>query len=229
MVGFLEKHGRSLKKEIPFYVGGEDAFCIRRTGEAQFGALDRKAILDSGLTLMMSPEPAVVADHAFTTGRIGQVSFETPLRPTTPRVVGPRRRSGQALRRGRSQRGALDYHVALLTLGRDLAPPNHSRCGTPRLTPDLIGLAQAVRVARPFLWSAACGPRPAEIVGAVGCRTDSRPSGALGCLRSRPRAHSDRNRLPASRPDLLCHHSVVSACCPTSRENHPSLSSERHR
>jgi 7,8-dihydropterin-6-yl-methyl-4-(beta-D-ribofuranosyl)aminobenzene 5'-phosphate synthase len=31
---------------------------------------------------MMSPEPAVVADHAFTTGRIGQVSFEKPLRPT---------------------------------------------------------------------------------------------------------------------------------------------------
>jgi hypothetical protein len=35
------------------------------------------------MTLMMSSEPAVVADHAFTTGRIGQVSFETPLRPTT--------------------------------------------------------------------------------------------------------------------------------------------------
>ena len=26
MVGFLEKHGRVLKREIPFYVGGEDAF-----------------------------------------------------------------------------------------------------------------------------------------------------------------------------------------------------------
>jgi 7,8-dihydropterin-6-yl-methyl-4-(beta-D-ribofuranosyl)aminobenzene 5'-phosphate synthase len=36
MVGFLEKHGRVLRKEIPFYVGGEDAFCIRRIGEAQF-------------------------------------------------------------------------------------------------------------------------------------------------------------------------------------------------
>jgi metal-dependent hydrolase (beta-lactamase superfamily II) len=28
----------------------------------------QKAFLDSGLTLMMSSEPAVVADHAFTTG-----------------------------------------------------------------------------------------------------------------------------------------------------------------
>jgi 7,8-dihydropterin-6-yl-methyl-4-(beta-D-ribofuranosyl)aminobenzene 5'-phosphate synthase len=83
MVGFLEKHGRSLKKEVPFYVGGEDAFCLRRNIEGQFGALDRKAILDSRLMLMMASEPAVVADHAFTTGRIGQVSFEQPLRPTT--------------------------------------------------------------------------------------------------------------------------------------------------
>lgn len=83
MVGFLEKHGRALRKEIPFYVGGEDAFCIRRNIEGQFGAIDRKAILNSGLTLMMASEPAVVADHAFTTGRIGQVSFEKPLRPTT--------------------------------------------------------------------------------------------------------------------------------------------------
>jgi 7,8-dihydropterin-6-yl-methyl-4-(beta-D-ribofuranosyl)aminobenzene 5'-phosphate synthase len=82
MVGFLEKHGRTLKKEIPLYVGGEDAFCIRRNVQGQFGALDRRAILDTGLTLMMASEPAVVADHAFTTGRIGQVSFEEPLRPT---------------------------------------------------------------------------------------------------------------------------------------------------
>ena len=82
MVGFLEKHGGSLKREIPFYVGGEDAFCVRRNVEGHFGAIDRKAILDSGLMLMMASEPAVVADHAFTTGRIGQVSFEKPLRPT---------------------------------------------------------------------------------------------------------------------------------------------------
>lgn len=87
MLGFLERHGCALKKDIPFYVGGEDAFCIRRNAEGQFGALDRKAILDSRLTLMMASEPAVVADHAFTTGRIGQVSFEKPLRPTTE-IVG---------------------------------------------------------------------------------------------------------------------------------------------
>ncbi len=82
MVGFLQKHGAGLKANIPFYCGGEDTFCLRRNPGGNFGALDREAILDSGLTLMMASEPALVADHAFTTGRIGQVSFETPLQPT---------------------------------------------------------------------------------------------------------------------------------------------------
>jgi 7,8-dihydropterin-6-yl-methyl-4-(beta-D-ribofuranosyl)aminobenzene 5'-phosphate synthase len=36
---------------------------------------------------MMASEPAIVADHAFTTGRIGQTSFEQPLQPSTE-IVG---------------------------------------------------------------------------------------------------------------------------------------------
>jgi 7,8-dihydropterin-6-yl-methyl-4-(beta-D-ribofuranosyl)aminobenzene 5'-phosphate synthase len=47
-----------------------------------FGALDRKAIVDADLALMLAEGPAVVADHAFTTGRITQRSFEQPLLPT---------------------------------------------------------------------------------------------------------------------------------------------------
>ena len=87
MTGFFTQHKGALKKQMPFYVGGEDTFCIRRNPGGQFGALDRKAILDADLTLMMASEPALVADHAFTTGRIGQVSFEKPLLPTTE-IVG---------------------------------------------------------------------------------------------------------------------------------------------
>ena len=83
MVGFLKAHGRELKKKMPLYVGGEDCFCLRRNPGGNFGALDRKAILDADLTLMMASEPAIVADHAFTTGRIGQTSFEQPLQPST--------------------------------------------------------------------------------------------------------------------------------------------------
>jgi 7,8-dihydropterin-6-yl-methyl-4-(beta-D-ribofuranosyl)aminobenzene 5'-phosphate synthase len=87
MVGFLNANKGKLKPKLPFYVGGEDCFCIRRNPSGQFGALDRKAILDADLALMMADEPALVADHAFTSGRIGQVSFEQPLQPTTE-IVG---------------------------------------------------------------------------------------------------------------------------------------------
>ena len=83
MVGFLNATKGKLKPKMPFYVGGEDCFCIRRNPGGQFGALDRKAIMDADLTLMMASEPAIVADHAFTTGRIGQTSFEKPLQPST--------------------------------------------------------------------------------------------------------------------------------------------------
>ena len=87
MVGFLKARGRELKKKLPFYVGGEDTFCVRRNPGGQFGALDRKAILEAELSLMMAGEPAIVADHAFSTGRIGQHSFEKPLR-ATEEIVG---------------------------------------------------------------------------------------------------------------------------------------------
>jgi 7,8-dihydropterin-6-yl-methyl-4-(beta-D-ribofuranosyl)aminobenzene 5'-phosphate synthase len=82
MVGFLAANKDRLKRKLPFFVGGEDAFCIRRNAGGQFGALDRKAIFEAELVLMMSEQPAIVADHAFTTGRIGQTSFEQPLRAT---------------------------------------------------------------------------------------------------------------------------------------------------
>ena len=87
MVGFLNATKGKLKGNIPFYAGGEDCFCVRRYPFGNYGALDRKAILDANLTLMVASEPAIVADHAFTTGRIGQTSFEDPLR-ATEEIVG---------------------------------------------------------------------------------------------------------------------------------------------
>jgi 7,8-dihydropterin-6-yl-methyl-4-(beta-D-ribofuranosyl)aminobenzene 5'-phosphate synthase len=82
MVGFLKANGGKLKGRMPFYVGGEDAFCLRKNATGNFGALDRKAIMDADLALMLSEGPALVADHGFTTGRIGQTSFEKPLQPS---------------------------------------------------------------------------------------------------------------------------------------------------
>jgi len=82
MVGFLKTNKGKLKSRLPFYVGGEDAFCLRQNAGGNFGAIDRRAIMDADLALMMCEGPAIVADHAFTTGRIGQTSFEKPLLPT---------------------------------------------------------------------------------------------------------------------------------------------------
>lgn len=83
MVGFLKETRGKLKPKLPFFVGGEDAFCLRKNPGGNFGALDRKAIFDAGLSLMLADgASSVVADHAFTTGRIAQRSFEKPLLPT---------------------------------------------------------------------------------------------------------------------------------------------------
>src|SRR6267143_6616328 len=86
LVGFLSANKGGLKKGLPFFVGGEDCFCMRQTAAGQDGALDRKAILDADLSLMMAEGPAIVANHAFTTGKIAQVSSEKPLQPSKEKV-----------------------------------------------------------------------------------------------------------------------------------------------
>jgi 7,8-dihydropterin-6-yl-methyl-4-(beta-D-ribofuranosyl)aminobenzene 5'-phosphate synthase len=86
LVGFLAANKGKLKGNMPFFVGGEDCFCTRENIFGQFGTLDRKAIIDSNLSLMMAPMPALVADHAFTSGKIAPISFEKPLLPTREKV-----------------------------------------------------------------------------------------------------------------------------------------------
>jgi len=91
MVGFLAETKGRLKKQMPFFVGGEDCFCTRTSPNGgQYGTVDRQAILDADLMLMMAEGPAIVADHAFTTGKIAQSGFERPLRSTQEKagVVG---------------------------------------------------------------------------------------------------------------------------------------------
>ena len=87
LVGFLSAAKGKLKAQLPFFIGGEDCFCTRiYSNGGQYGALDRKAILDADLLLMMAEQPAIVADHAFTTGKIAQSGFEKPLRNTQEKV-----------------------------------------------------------------------------------------------------------------------------------------------
>ncbi|WP_063748578.1 MBL fold metallo-hydrolase [Methylobacterium nodulans] len=86
LVGFLSANKGKLKTGLPFFVGGEDCFCTRETAAGQYGVLDRKAIMEADLSLMMAEGPAVVADHAFTTGKIALSGFEKPLRPSREKV-----------------------------------------------------------------------------------------------------------------------------------------------
>ncbi|WP_336490651.1 MBL fold metallo-hydrolase [Methylobacterium nigriterrae] len=86
LVGFLAANRGQLRPKLPFFVGGEDCFCVRTTNSGQFGALDRNTILSADLSLMMAEGPSVVADHAFTTGEIAQSTFEKPLQPTKEKV-----------------------------------------------------------------------------------------------------------------------------------------------
>ncbi len=87
LVGFLSATKGKLKSKLPLFVGGEDCFCTRTaTSGGQYGALDRQAIIDANLLLMLAEKPAIVADHAFTTGKIAQKSFEQPLRTTREKV-----------------------------------------------------------------------------------------------------------------------------------------------
>ena len=46
------------------------------------GAVDRNALRDADLSLVVSEGPSVVADHGFTSGAIALSSFEKPLRPS---------------------------------------------------------------------------------------------------------------------------------------------------
>jgi 7,8-dihydropterin-6-yl-methyl-4-(beta-D-ribofuranosyl)aminobenzene 5'-phosphate synthase len=84
--GFLAQHQAKLKKELPFYLGGEECFCTREAGvgdsAGDFGTLDRQAIANAGLKVLYAEQPSLIAGHAFSTGMIARASFEKVLAPT---------------------------------------------------------------------------------------------------------------------------------------------------
>jgi 7,8-dihydropterin-6-yl-methyl-4-(beta-D-ribofuranosyl)aminobenzene 5'-phosphate synthase len=90
LVGFLRKNNSKLKASLPFYVGGEECFCSREWTappvQGNFGVLDRKALKEANLEVTYAEGPALVADHAFASGRIGLTSFEKVLSPTAMRI-----------------------------------------------------------------------------------------------------------------------------------------------
>ena len=86
MVGFLEATKGKLKKDLPFYLGGEECFCTRALNvpgnPGNFGALDRDAIKRAGLVVTFAERPSILASHGFTTGFIPADGFEKVLSPT---------------------------------------------------------------------------------------------------------------------------------------------------
>jgi 7,8-dihydropterin-6-yl-methyl-4-(beta-D-ribofuranosyl)aminobenzene 5'-phosphate synthase len=90
LAGFLRENHGKLKAKLPLFVGSEEAFCSREWTAppvpGDFGALDRKALEDANLEVTYAEGPALVGDHAFTTGEIGQTSFEKLLSPTAMKV-----------------------------------------------------------------------------------------------------------------------------------------------
>ncbi len=74
---------------LPLYVGEEEAFC-ERTGVGGnppiiMGALDRTGLAEAGFDVRIRPEPAIVADQAFTTGIIPMSTSERAAIPTQMR------------------------------------------------------------------------------------------------------------------------------------------------
>jgi 7,8-dihydropterin-6-yl-methyl-4-(beta-D-ribofuranosyl)aminobenzene 5'-phosphate synthase len=90
LAGFLRESKGKLKARLPLYVGGEACFCSREWTappvRGDFGTLDRKALENADLAVTFAEGPALLADHAFTTGHIGLRSFEKVLSPSTMKI-----------------------------------------------------------------------------------------------------------------------------------------------
>lgn len=77
------------RRRLPLIVGGEETFCERVASIGSpppvMGTLDRRALARAGLAARIAAEPILVADHAFTSGRIPLESFERAAIPTQMR------------------------------------------------------------------------------------------------------------------------------------------------
>jgi 7,8-dihydropterin-6-yl-methyl-4-(beta-D-ribofuranosyl)aminobenzene 5'-phosphate synthase len=90
LAGFLKQFGGALKPKLPFYVGGEEAFCARQWTappvKGDFGVIDRGALKSANVAVTYVEAPTLVADHAFTTGHIPTQSFEKVLSPSAMKI-----------------------------------------------------------------------------------------------------------------------------------------------
>ena len=90
LAGFLAGNKGKLKPKLPLHVGGEDCFCAREWTappvKGDFGVIDRRGLEAADLAVTSTEQPSLVAGHGFTSGQIGQRSFEKLLSPSAMRV-----------------------------------------------------------------------------------------------------------------------------------------------
>jgi 7,8-dihydropterin-6-yl-methyl-4-(beta-D-ribofuranosyl)aminobenzene 5'-phosphate synthase len=90
LAGFLRQGKGRLRPRLPFLVGGEEVFCSREwtapPQQGDFGTLDRQALEEAEVTVTFAEQPALVADHGFTTGQVPGVTFEKVLSPSRMKV-----------------------------------------------------------------------------------------------------------------------------------------------
>src|SRR6201987_1081654 len=84
MMGFLDKHRKSMPSDLSIYAGGEDNFCQRyqrsQGGDlADYGMLDRRDLAKRDVKVMLCETPVVIGEAAFTTGKIKRSSIEKVL------------------------------------------------------------------------------------------------------------------------------------------------------
>lgn len=85
LIGYLAKYRDKLPADLPMYVGGEDLFCLRKTGTgspghfADWGVLDRRDLEKYRIRVVTCEQPTVILGHAFTTGTIQRTGFERVL------------------------------------------------------------------------------------------------------------------------------------------------------
>jgi 7,8-dihydropterin-6-yl-methyl-4-(beta-D-ribofuranosyl)aminobenzene 5'-phosphate synthase len=84
LIGFLGQYRNVLPADLKLYAGGEDNFCHRLRGTTvgqlgENGTLARREVEAHKVTTVLCETPTVVADHAFTTGKIKRSSIERVL------------------------------------------------------------------------------------------------------------------------------------------------------
>lgn len=85
LIGFLDKYRSVLPADVKLYAGGEDNFChrVQPTGApgefSDFGYLDRNALAQRNVGIVLCETPTVIGGHAFTTGQIKRETDEKIL------------------------------------------------------------------------------------------------------------------------------------------------------